>query len=190
MESLHKSFNIISIDSEQYILFCLVKKTKSSYRSKIPTAIADLFYRNTKSISMHSDLPLNFITENSSQNFIQFSPSEFFRELNRPENLFLKSVRSKIEARLDDASFDVVSLAKEMNLSRSQLFRKIKLKTGKSIRGYIQFVRLEHGKRLLETTGLSISEIAYRVGFTDPGYFSKKFRKTYGYSPSDKRKNR
>jgi len=100
---------------------------------------------------------------------------------------FKKRLESIIEARLDDSTLTVVELAAEMHLSRSQLYRKTILATGKSVSGYIRCVRLRHGKRLLETSAMTVQEIAYQVGFTDPGYFAKKFRKCFGYAPSERK---
>ncbi len=100
---------------------------------------------------------------------------------------FLQKLNHTIAKQLDNSNYNVTSLSADMNLSRSQLFRKTKAITGLSITGYIGLIRVQHGKKLLLESNLSISEIAYKVGFTDPGYFSKIYTKTFGYPPSEER---
>ena len=73
-------------------------------------------------------------------------------------------------------------------MSHSQLFRKIKALTGKSIVAYLRSYRLLKGWELLQTTTMNVSEVAYEVGFTDPGYFSRMFLEEFGVSPLDSRK--
>jgi len=102
-------------------------------------------------------------------------------------NAFKKSLTARIEARLDDSTLTVAELAAEMHLSRSQLYRKTILATGKSVSGYMRCVRLRHGKQLLESSTMTVQEVAYRVGFSDPGYFAKKFRKCFGHAPSERK---
>ena len=69
-------------------------------------------------------------------------------------------------------------------MSQPQLYRKIKALTDKSIASHIRSIRLHKGLELLKTTDLSISEVAYDVGFSDPGYFSKTFLQEFGFLPS------
>ena len=73
-------------------------------------------------------------------------------------------------------------------MSRSQLFRKIKALTGQSPSLFIRAIRLERGKELLQTTEMSISEIAYEVGFSTPAYFSDAFLEAFGVRPSEVRR--
>ena len=77
-------------------------------------------------------------------------------------------------------SFTVELLAKKMTMSKSQLLRKLKALTGLSPKQLIQQVRLKKAKELLKNPTLSIADVAYAVGFTDPNYFSKVFKKEVG----------
>ena len=104
------------------------------------------------------------------------------------EYAFLEKVRAQIEERLDDSEFDGPGLAKAMLLSEVQLYRKIKALTGKSTAIYIRSIRLQKGLELLRNTTLSVSEIAYSVGFKDPYYFTRTFTKEFGAAPSEMRK--
>ncbi|MCB0565295.1 MAG: response regulator [Phaeodactylibacter sp.] len=100
------------------------------------------------------------------------------------EDAFLRKVKAVIEENLSDATFGVQELSRELGLSRSQLFRKIKALTGKSILLYIRSVRLHKAREMLKSTRLNISEVGYMVGFTNPAYFSTAFLNEFGESPS------
>jgi transcriptional regulator GlxA family with amidase domain len=95
--------------------------------------------------------------------------------LNQAESVFLVHVRACIIAHLDDESFGVTELAAAVCLCRTQLFRRIKALTGRNAARYIHQVRIEEAKALLASTALSVAEIAWRCGFTDPSYLRRVF---------------
>jgi AraC-like DNA-binding protein len=74
-----------------------------------------------------------------------------------------------------------------MVVSRAQLYRKKKALTNDSIANYLLQQRLHWAWQLLKTTELNVSEIAYEVGFKDPSYFSRVFKKRFGGSPVEMR---
>ena len=102
-------------------------------------------------------------------------------------SVFFTRFKDVVEARLEDSELSVEDLASEMNLSRVQLYRKVKAVTGASPVEILRTARLKRGYQLLLTTDLSISEVAYKVGFTAPGYFTKCFKEEYGILPGDVR---
>lgn len=104
------------------------------------------------------------------------------------EEDFIHQINQIIEQHLDEDTFDTAVLAQKMNMSTSQLYRKLKAITGKSTAIYIRFVRLKKSKILISETEQSISEIAYAVGFKDLAYFSRCFSELFGVSPSQLRK--
>ena len=104
------------------------------------------------------------------------------------ESAFLVRFREVVEARLEDSEVSVDDLAAEMNLSRVQLYRKIKQITGSSPVELLRTTRLKRAYQMLLTTDKSVSEVAYAVGFTAPSYFSKCFKEEYGMVPGDIRK--
>ena len=106
----------------------------------------------------------------------------------KKEEKFLQKLVQIIEADLDNEDFDVIHLARSLQMSRAQLYRKVNALTGTSVALYMRQIRLQNARKLLSTTTLSISEIAYRVGFKDPNYFSRVFSETYGQTPSETRK--
>ncbi len=85
---------------------------------------------------------------------------------------------------LENQSFNAVDFADEMCMSRVHLYRKLKTLTGESISGFVNTIRLKVAVKLLRETDMSIKQVAYTVGFSDPKYFSRCFKKKFGYQPS------
>ena len=102
-----------------------------------------------------------------------------------PEPLFIVRFKDAVEARLADSDLSVDDLAAAMNLSRVQLYRKVKAISGSSPVELLRTARLNRGYQLLIQTNKTISEIAYEIGFTAPSYFTKCFKNEFGVSPSD-----
>ena len=100
-------------------------------------------------------------------------------------SLFITRFKEVIERRLSDSELSVEDLAAEMNLSRVQLYRKVKNISGSSPVELLRTARLNRGYQLLLTTDKTISEVAYAVGFTAPSYFTKCFKDEFGKSPSE-----
>lgn len=106
----------------------------------------------------------------------------------KQEDEFIRKVNLLLESHLGEEDFGVLQLTHQLGLSRSQVFKKLKALTGKSIAQYIRQYRLHRAKQLLDSTELSISEVAFGVGFKDPAYFSRSFADLYGMAPSETRK--
>ncbi len=98
---------------------------------------------------------------------------------------FITRFKEVVEARLSDSELSVEDLASDMNLSRVQLYRKVKQLAGVSPVELLRTARLNRGYQLLITTDKTISEVAYAVGFTAPSYFTKCFKDEFGKSPTD-----
>lgn len=101
------------------------------------------------------------------------------------DDLFLQKLWEHIQANLSDAEFGVAELAAAVPMSQMQLYRKLKALTDKTPSQFIRSYRLQKGLELLRKGELTVSEIAYDVGFTDPSYFSRVFQKEFGKNPSD-----
>jgi len=102
----------------------------------------------------------------------------------KPEDEFLNQVYAVLESRLDDSSFGVETLAEAVGFSRMHLNRKVKALTGFTPVELIRVVRLNRAAELL-LTGVPISEVADRVGFDTPAYFSKVFKDHHQQTPSE-----
>jgi DNA-binding response OmpR family regulator len=104
------------------------------------------------------------------------------------EEKFLMRVTKVVEEHLDDEHFSVEELSKKVGMSRAQLHRKLIALTGKSASRFVRNYRLEHAYQLLEKKVGTVSEIAYRVGYSSPAYFTKCFTEDFGISPSQVKK--
>ena len=104
------------------------------------------------------------------------------------ECAFISKFKQVVDERLKDSNLSVEDLATDMGLSRVQMYRKVKALTGCSPVDLLRKARLARAHQLLSTTDLSVSEIAYQVGFASPSYFTKCYKEAYGVVPGDDRK--
>ena len=102
-----------------------------------------------------------------------------------PEDAFIAKVNRLIEDNLSDAGLSTEQLGQELGLSQKQLSRKLKALTGQSTVSYLRRYRLCRAKDLLSSGEMNVAEVAYRVGFSDPGYFSRSFSQQFGVAPSE-----
>ncbi|HDZ06831.1 hypothetical protein LCGC14_0243640 [marine sediment metagenome] len=105
------------------------------------------------------------------------------------EQKFIHQLNSLINENLGNSDYSVENLAENLTISRVQLYRKVKAMMGISISDYIGNIRLEKAKIMLETSSLTVAEIAYANGFSSPNYFSTAFKNKYGTSPAAFRKS-
>ncbi|CAM4224155.1 hybrid sensor histidine kinase/response regulator transcription factor [Zobellia nedashkovskayae] len=98
---------------------------------------------------------------------------------------FIAKVLDYVTANLSDENLNVEQLAEELNLSRSQLYRKIKALTGYSANEFLRKIRLEKAKQMIENGNESISEVCFKVGFSSPSYFTKCFKAQFGFLPTE-----
>ena len=94
-------------------------------------------------------------------------------------------VHNYIMENIDDPELSIENLAEEIGMSRTQLYRKIKAITGISPQKLLLDIRLKTAASCLKDEGLNVSETCARVGFSDPSYFSKRFKAFYNISPSE-----
>ncbi|MFT6688729.1 MAG: signal transduction histidine kinase/DNA-binding response OmpR family regulator [Saprospiraceae bacterium] len=104
------------------------------------------------------------------------------------EQSFLRKLNELIASNIDNSIYTVEDLAKDLNISRVQLYRKVKAILGISVSDHINNIRLDKSKELLLNSNKTISEIAYAVGFSSPNYFSTTFKNKYGVSPKEFKK--
>lgn len=101
------------------------------------------------------------------------------------DQLFLKTVFETIESHLEDDQFGVGKLSEVAGMSVTHLNRKLNALIGQSGGKLIRSLRLKKASELLSQKSATVSEVAYRFGFSDPGNFSKSFKKQFGVSPSE-----
>ena len=105
-----------------------------------------------------------------------------------PRNAFLEHFMQCLDERFTDPDLSVEDIGRALCLSRVQLYRRVKAVTGKTPVEIIREKRLNQARLLLADGSLSVSEVAYRVGFSAPSYFTKCYKEFFGKSPSEKKK--
>ena len=110
--------------------------------------------------------------------------------LNEQDERFLAKVLSVVESNISDPSFGVDEFAKEMAMSRSNLYVRLKDLTEEAPLDFIRRLRFEKACELLEDGGYSVAEISEKVGFNSSSYFTVSFRKYFGCLPTEYIKSR
>ena len=106
------------------------------------------------------------------------------------EAAFLQKVNAVIVANMENELFDTLTLSREMNMSRTGLFRRLKPLIQQPPATYIKSIRLQKAKELLETTDITVGEAAFKTGFQAQSHFTKAFTDMFGFLPSAiRRKN-
>ena len=156
------------------------------HRSKI-SAQRERMVNNLWKMEVPEELKASESPEPAPSESPEPAPSEVeeSEQAETPEPLFIVRFKDVVEARLANSDLSVDDLAAAMNLSRVQLYRKVKAISGSSPIELLRTARLNRGYQLLLQTNKTISEIAYEIGFTAPSYFTRCFKNEFGISPSD-----
>jgi signal transduction histidine kinase/DNA-binding response OmpR family regulator len=102
-----------------------------------------------------------------------------------PDQKFLADLTAIVEANLTKTDLSVEEVARSLGISRMQLYRKVKAVLGTGVTDFIQSLRLTKARELLLDDSLTVTEVAYELGFSSPSYFSTSFRTRYQLSPSE-----
>ncbi|MCF8380770.1 MAG: helix-turn-helix domain-containing protein [Bacteroidales bacterium] len=116
---------------------------------------------------------------------IQIRPSEM--KMASLDEKFIEKTVELIEKNIDNESLDAETLSREVGVSRIQLYRKTKALTGQTVNQFIRSIRLKKAARLLSEQSMSVSEIAYIVGFSAPNHFASYFKEYFGMTPTEYR---
>nr|WP_121270325.1 hybrid sensor histidine kinase/response regulator transcription factor [Pedobacter schmidteae] len=103
--------------------------------------------------------------------------------VNTVEHTFMIKIVQYIEDHMADQDFNVPELSTYMGMSQPVLYKKIRAITDLSVNDFIKTIRLKKAAQLLAQKTYNVSEVSYMVGFNDPKYFSREFKKQYGHSP-------
>ena len=116
---------------------------------------------------------------NSTLSPIAVSPSSEHEE----QDPFLQQVEALVQKNLDNNTYDVNELSRDLGMSRMNMYRKFRSHSALTPSDFIKHYRLTKAMELLTSSTASITEIAYKVGFTSPQYFAKCFKDEYNCSP-------
>ncbi len=142
-----------------------------------PFSIQYLITRIRKLIEQREKLQYKFAHEPGMAGAIPLQASE-------KDKLFIERIHSVMASHLRDTHFSVDDFAKEMNMGRTLFYKKIKGITNYPPNEYFRIIRLKKATELLNNSEMNVAEIAYEVGFNDPDYFSKSFKKQFGVTPT------
>ena len=101
----------------------------------------------------------------------------------------MSKVRHVMEDNLEDDEFGISQLCLELSVSHTQLYRKFKSLSTTTISDYLKSLRLQQARKLLLSTKLNVTEVAFSSGFKNLSHFSREFSAAFGVSPNDFRKN-
>ncbi len=116
------------------------------------------------------------------QKNFDLTPSEI--NITSLDEKFLGKVKELTENNMQEPDFSVEKLSREIGISRAHLYNKLLALTGKTPIEYIRIMRIRRAAQLLEKSQLTIMEVAYKVGFNDPRYFTKHFKSEYKMTPT------
>lgn len=124
----------------------------------------------------------NEVVKKTYQRQVQAAPAAI--EPASADEAFLQHVLELIEKNMDNPEFSVGELGGQFHTSRSTFYKRLLLLTGKTPVEFIRYIRLKRAAELLEKSQLTVSEIAYSVGFNDPKYFAQNFKTEYNVVPT------
>lgn len=108
-----------------------------------------------------------------------------FKTIDVKSDKIAADLREFIRSNVSNEELNIDEVCKHAGFSRTQLYRKLKGATGKSIGEFIKLVRIEVAAEILSHSELSISEVAYQTGFSTHSHFSKSFAEAFGMSPTE-----
>lgn len=145
--------------------------------------IDNMLERRKALVSQLSDMQILENNNTRKQKKVDISPEEIV--ITDKDEQLIKKVMTWLEENVSDAEITVDQLAAYVGMGRTSMYNKIKGLTGKSPVELIQDFRMEKATYYLKSGQFSVSETSYKVGFSDPGYFSRSFKKHFGVSPAD-----
>ena len=170
----------------------LTAKTQEEDRAEALQIGADSYVTKPFKLS-DLELRINNIVENR-----QRVKEEFISKIGEPQplphpsveptadDLFLKRASECVYAHLDDGDYDRNAFASDMGASASTLYNKLRALTGLSVGSFIRDIRMKEAMRIAQNQpDIRISDLAYKVGFKDPKYFSTCFKKDFGMQPTE-----
>lgn len=105
--------------------------------------------------------------------------------LNSQDEIFLSKLVSYIEENIQETELNIGQLSNELNMSHSNLYKKVKALTGMTVIGFIKDFRLKRAAQLLSQNAMYISEIAYQVGYSERRHFSMDFKRKFNLTPRE-----
>lgn len=149
---------------------------------------ADLYLRKPFSMKLLELYIRNLLKLDSA--IVELDKADVYKELRAKaqdvkERQFLQKTLDIIEEHLDDLSFSVDDLVREVSMGRTMFYKRIKQVTGISAKEIIRTIRLKRSQELLASSDITISEVKDLVGFGSISHFTQSFKKQFGITPSE-----
>lgn len=106
-------------------------------------------------------------------------------EITNLDEKLVREATDYVEHNLSNSDISVETMAEALGMSRVHLYKRLTAVSGLTPSEFIRQIRLRHAEQLLLKSGMTVAEVAYKVGFSNPRYFSKYFREMYGTIPSE-----
>ena len=115
---------------------------------------------------------------------VKYVPVITEEKITSVDEQFVQRATAYVEEHLSDTELTVERMSEAMNMSRVNFYKRMLSLTGSTPSEFIRLIRMRHAERLLREGKYGVSEVAYKVGFNNPRYFTKYFREMYGVIPS------
>lgn len=160
--------------------------TKPFSASYLKARIANLLAQRKKLQALYCATLLESQPTNVKE---EATPLEAMPPLSANDQKFMEKTMEAIERQLDNGELMIDDLARELGVSRSVFFKKLKMLTGFSPVDFLKEMRIKRAAQLIKAREGNMAQIAYQVGFNDPHYFSKCFKQRYGVTPTEYRES-
>ncbi|MEE4177728.1 MAG: two-component regulator propeller domain-containing protein [Bacteroides sp.] len=135
---------------------------------------------------------VNNLIENRQMLRLKFSSNAIIKpreiSVTPRDQVFMENLIKVVEDNIANIKYSIEDLSRDVGMSQSQLHRKLKALVNQTTNHFVRSIKMHRAKELLEKDAGTIAEIAYMVGYDDPGYFSKSYKAFFGNLPSEVRK--
>jgi AraC-like DNA-binding protein len=148
---------------------------------------ADYYFPKPANMDMLLRTIRNIFDQNSKQRerYIRESHVESMELLHSEKDKeFMDRVIRIVESHLVNPDFDIGVLCRELSMSRTRVYQKIRSLSGQSIGDFVRTIRLRKAREIMTHEDVSLAEVMYRIGIQTQSYFTKAFKKEFGKTPS------
>ena len=169
------------------VVLLTAKATKDDKLTGFETGADDYIVKPFESDELLMKINNIISTRKKFQKKFAQHPEENIKALpfNSMDKKIMEDLLRIINENIEDPNLDYKLICKQMGMSRAKLYRKMKALTDQSVHEFIRSVRLRKAKELLNDQGLSVSEVLYKVGFSNHSYFTKCFKDKFGKTPTE-----
>ncbi|MES2418991.1 MAG: two-component regulator propeller domain-containing protein [Bacteroidota bacterium] len=134
-------------------------------------------------LNVHNLLQSRIVMRQRFLRYAHLEPKDI--SLNSTDEAFMSKILGFIDEHIADENFGVSELASKIGMSRPVLYKKVRMLTDLSVNDFVKSIRLKKARQLFMQKKYTIYEVSYQVGFSDPKYFSREFKKQFGENPRD-----